>query len=85
MLLYNREISECVCHSPKFEPNQNGHKSVNFKARTSRFGMLVDLKEEETKVEEENDNDNNYNIFSFEFFCKVKNDERSKAKEAERS
>ena len=36
-----------MCHSPKFEPNQNGHNSVNFEARTSRFCMVVALEEED--------------------------------------
>ena len=30
-----------------FEPNKNGHNSVNFEARTSRFCMVVDLEEED--------------------------------------
>ena len=30
-----------------FEPNQNGHNSVNFEARTSRFCMVVDVEEED--------------------------------------
>ena len=51
----------CVCHSPKFVPNLNCHNSVNFENTTSRFCLVVDLKEE---VEEENDDkdDNNNNI-----------------------
>ena len=40
-----------------FEPNQNGHNSVNFEATASRFCMEEDL-EEEDEVEEVDDNDN---------------------------
>ena len=37
-----------VCVFPHFfEPNQNGHNSINFKAITSRFCMVVDLEEED--------------------------------------
>ena len=36
-----------MCPSPKFEPNQNDHNSVNFEARTSIFSMVVDLEEED--------------------------------------
>ena len=42
-----------------FEPNQNGHNSVNFDARTSRFCMVVDLEEEDKVVEVNDDKDNN--------------------------
>ena len=56
LLLYNGEISESVSPSPNFEPNQNGHNSVTFEARTSGFWMVVNMEEE---VEEEDD-DNNF-------------------------
>ena len=61
-----------MCPLPKFEPNQNGHNSVNFEARTPKFSMVVDL-EEEDNVKEDNDNniyeDNDHNIF-FAILCK---------------
>ena len=61
-----------------FDLNQIGHNSVNFKATTSRFGMVVDLKEED-KVEEVDDDNNNdddhtsnnvfLHFFAFYFFA----------------
>ena len=73
-----------VSGSPKFEPSQNGHNSVNFEATASRFCMEEDL-EEEDEVEEvdndDNDDNNNNNndddtsknvfllFFTFYFFC----------------
>ena len=57
-----------VSHYPHFfEPNQNGHNSVKFEARNSRFCMVVDLEEEDED-----------NIF-FAEKNEEKDDERSEA------
>ena len=47
ILLYNGEIRQSVSQwvPPFFEQNQNGHKSVNFQARTPRFCMEVHLED----------------------------------------
>ena len=43
-----KSVCVCVCVFPHFfEPNQNGHNSINFKAITSRFCMVVDLEEDD--------------------------------------
>ena len=46
-----------VSPSPKFEPNQNDHNSVNFEARTSRFCMVVDLDEDKVEVDNNNEDE----------------------------
>ena len=69
--------SVCV-YLPCFEPNQNGHNSVKFEARTSIFCMVVDLEKEE---DNNDDADSKHNIFCL--FGKAKKAERSEANPAE--
>ena len=53
-----KSVCESVSESsPKFEPNQNGHNSVNFEATASRFCMVVALEEEDKGVEVDDDDD----------------------------
>ena len=67
-----KSVSQSLSEYPHFfEPNQNGHNSVNFEATASRFCMEEDL-EEEDEVEEVNDDDNddnNNNTSKNGFFC----------------